>query len=466
MTYDLVIQGGTLVTAADTVQADLAIAGEQIAAIGHGLRGARVLDARGKLVIPGGVDPHVHLQMPLDTGRGVTVSSDDFFTGTRAAAIGGTTTVIDFVEPEPGETLIAAYEKRRAEAEGVGQDHDGAVIDFGLHMTLSQPALAHLDEVGACAAAGLTSFKTYTTYAGMKLDDADMLRAMDAVSKVYGVMLTHCENDAIIQRETATYRTTAPAVPASHPRSRPDSAEVVAIQHQIALAREVLVPLYVVHVSTPQGAKIIAEARRAGAAVMGETCPQYLFLDNRRFAAPGFEGAKYVCSPPLRPPAYRDPLRDALGHTFQTVGTDHCPFNFAGQKDLGRDDFTQIPGGLPGIEARLALLHHLLRGRSDGLNRWVALCSTTPARIFGLYPRKGTLLPGADADLVIFDPARHVTITHDLLHEHVDYTPYEGITVTGWPETTISRGAIIVQHGQFIAPTHRGRFLVRQPFAP
>ncbi len=458
MTYDLVIRGGTLVTAAETIQADLAINGEQIAAIGRDLLGERLLDARGKLVIPGGVDPHVHLQMP----QGATVSSDNWETGTIAAAHGGTTTVIDFVEPEPGETLIAAYEKRRAEADGTNQPHNGAVIDYGLHMTLSQPALDHLDEVPDCVAAGMTSFKTYTTYEGMKLTDAEMLRAMAAVRDARGLMLTHCENDAIIQSATQHCRATGPASATSHPRSRPDIAEREAIQRQLTLANHCGVPLYIVHVSTSIGAEIIATQRLHTNLVYAETCPQYVWLDDTRFDAPDFESAKFICSPPLRGrDIQRNLLHALLAGNLQTIGTDHCPFNFVGQKDLGRDDFTRIPGGLPGVEARLALMHHLLSG---ALNRWVEVCCTNPAKIFGLYPRKGTLMPGADADIVIFDPAREVTITHDLLHENVDYTPYEGITVHGWPETTLSRGAIIVQHGEFMGAPGRGCYLKRQPF--
>lgn len=457
MTYDLVIQGGTLVTAADTVQADIAINGEQIAAIGHELPGERLLDARGKLVIPGGVDPHVHLQMP----QGTTVSSDDWQTGTIAAAHGGTTTVIDFVEPEPGETLIDAYEKRRAEADGTSQPHNGVVIDYGLHMTLSQPALDHLDEVPDCVAAGMTSFKTYTTYEGMKLTDAEMLRAMAAVKSAGGIVLTHCENDALIQQATQHQIGSGIKGPGAHPVSRPALAEAEAIQRVLILAESVGVPAYIVHISTGRGAVELTRAQARGQRAYGETCPQYLYLEDTLYTLVGFEGAKTVCAPPVRTVQDQTALWQALRQgEIQSTGTDHCPFNFAGQKDLGCDDFTRIPGGLPGIETRLALLFGQLN-----TNRWVEVCCTNPAKIFGLYPRKGTLMPGGDADIVIFDPQRKVTITHDLLHENVDYTPYEGITVHGWPETTISRGAIIVQHGEFMGAPGRGRYLKREPFS-
>lgn len=462
MRYDLVIKGGTLVTAADMVRADLAIQGEQIAAIGRDLYGARILDARDRLVIPGGVDPHVHLQMPT----GVTISSDDWMSGTIAAAYGGTTTVIDFVEPEPGESLVEAYEKRRAEAEGVGQDHTGAVIDYSLHMTLSQPALDHLDEVPACVDAGMSSFKTYTTYEGMKLSDADMLRVMNVVYDARGLVLAHCENDAVIQRGIAMLQRRAPANPASHALSRHEDAEAFAIQHMINLAGHSQVPLYIVHVSSEVGVDIIAKARANQQSVFGETCPQYWTLTEKRLEQPNFEGAKYVCSPPLRKDSEQMAIWNALERgDLQSVGTDHCPFNFVGQKALGRDDFTRIPGGLPGIEPRITLAHSGIGNHRLTLNRWVEVCCVNPAKIFGLYPRKGSLMPGADADVVIFDPQRQVTITHDLLHENVDYTPYEDITVHGWPETTISRGEIIVHNGTFLGASGRGRFLKRLPFS-
>lgn len=458
MIYDRVIVGGTLVTASGPVQADLAIQGERIAAIGRGLEGRHVLDARARLVIPGGVDPHVHLQMP----SGATVSSDDWLSGTRAAALGGTTTVIDFVEPEPGQSLLEAYAQRRAEAEG------RAAIDYGLHMTLSQPALAHLDELPDVVAAGLTSFKTYTTYAGFALDDAAYLRALSAARAAGGIVLAHCETDALIQAATHDCLARGQTGPQAHPQSRPAAAEAEAIRHLVALNAGIGAPLYIVHLSSAAGIAALTEARaRVAAPVFAETCPQYLFLDDSCYAGAGFGPARFVCSPPLRSPADQAALRAALRMgVLQTVGTDHCPFNFAGQKDLGREDFTRIPGGLPGIEARLALIYTLIVELGAPLERWVEVCCSAPARLFGLYPRKGTLLPGADADVVIFNPAREVTITHDRLHEHVDYTPYEGLTARGWPEVTLSRGVVIAQDGSFIGSPGEGCFLRREPFTP
>ncbi|MGQ9849475.1 MAG: dihydropyrimidinase [Aggregatilineaceae bacterium] len=452
MTFDLVVQGGTLVTAAETVQADLGIQGRRIAALGHGLNGARVFDARGMWVIPGGVDPHVHLQMPA----GSTMSSDNWQTGTVAAACGGTTTVIDFVEPAPGQSLLDAYHHRRAEADGQ------TVVDYGLHMTLTPSALDYLAEIPQVMAEGLSSFKTYTTYHGFKLTDGEYLQLMQTVAGVGGLVMTHCEDDAIINFliENLGEQKKDPIL---HAQTRPPVAEAAAIQRVLALAEIAQVAVYIVHISTALGIQALAQAPLRTAQAFGETCPQYLYLTAAEYARSGFEGAKFVCSPPLRAADDQAALWRALsGGTLQAVGSDHCPFNYAGQKDLGRDDFRQIPGGLPGVEARLALLHpgpH--NGYALSLNRWVEVCCTAPAKLFGLYPRKGTLLPGADADVVIFDPQRTITITYQALHEHVDYTPYEGITVSGWPHTVISRGMVLVEHGYFCGPSGHGQYLQR-----
>lgn len=464
MDFDLVIQGGTLVTAADTVQADLAIQGEQIAAVGQGLSGRETIDARGRLVIPGAVDPHVHLQMPT----AVTISSDDWETGTVAAACGGTTTVIDFVEPEPGQTLLEAFDARRAEAEGK------AVIDYSLHMTLPTSHVpAALSEVPAVVAAGLTSFKAYTTYGSFKLSDEQFLAAMTAVRAAGGIIIVHCENDAIVQRCTQELLAAARTGPDAHPLSRPAVAEGEAVARVLALAEVTEAPVYIVHISTARGAQAVACARARGQAAYGETCPQYLFLTDAEYSRgrPGerpnpdpFEGAKFVCQPPLRTAADQAALWQALAAgDLQAVGTDHCPFNYVGQKDLGRDKFTRIPGGLPGIEARLALIYSGMTSYElrFTLNRWVEVCCTNPAKLFGLYPRKGSLMPGADADVVIFDPDREVTLTQAFLHENVDYTPYEGLRLRGWPVVTISRGQVLVRDGEFVGRRGQGRFLKR-----
>ncbi len=456
ITSDLVIHGGTLVTASGTSQADLGIRDGAIAVIGQDLRGGQVLDASGKLILPGAVDPHVHLEMLA----GRTTSSDDWETGTIAAACGGTTTVIDFVEPESAEPLVHAIGARRAQAEG------RAAIDFGLHMTLSRADPGTLAQIPQVIEAGLSSFKTYTTYEGFRLHDDEFLRVMQVVKQTGGLIMVHAENHVMIewlQQELARSGCTEPRY---HPLSRPAVAEGEAVERVLALAEVTNVPLYVVHVSTERGASAIARARGRGQAALGETCPQYLLLTDAEYERPDFESAKFVCSPPLRRSEDNDALWEALSRgELQTVGTDHCPFNFRGQKDLGQANFMDIPGGMPGIEARLALLYTFgVRAGRLPLNRWVEACSTAPAQLFGLYPRKGTLALGADADLVIFDPAKQVTLSKAILHENVDYTPYEGMELQGWPVTTISRGTILVREGQFVGPKGHGRFLMRSAF--
>ncbi|MBI4316666.1 MAG: dihydropyrimidinase [Chloroflexi bacterium] len=456
MEFDLVIAGGTCVsiTAAETIRADVGVIGDTIAALGHGLTGAARIDATGKLVLPGAVDPHVHLDMPV----GATRSSDDWETGTIAAACGGTTTVIDFVEPDLGGSLVAGLAARRAEADGK------AVIDYGLHMTLRRGDAQTLDQVPEAMRAGCTSFKTYTTYEGFRLNDAELLAALEAVGAAGGLVLVHAENDAAIQRGRRKFMAAGQTAPHFHPRSRPVPVEAEAIERALALAEVADCPLYIVHTSTGRGAEAIARARARGQRAYGETCPQYLVLTDAEYDRPGFEGAKFVCSPPLRPADNPPLLWQRLGAgDLQTVGTDHCPFFYEGQKELGRAAFTDIPNGLPGIEARLALLYTFGVGQGRlSLNRWVEVCCAAPARIFGLYPRKGTLAPGADADIVIFDPDREVTLSRAVLHERTDYTPYEGLALRGYPVMTVARGRVLVEDGKFVGAKGRGRFLARK----
>ena len=390
MEFDTIIRGGTLITPGGPVNADLGIAGERIAAIGPGLDGVRVIDAAGMLVLPGAVDPHVHLQMPA----GAVTSSDDWETGTIAAACGGTTTVIDFVEPEAvdarrGEVtspLRAALAARRAEAEG------RAVIDFGLHMTLLDASPAALAEIPAVVEAGCTSFKTYLTYAGFKLEDDAFIAALEAVGRAGGIALVHAENDAGIRYLQRMFLAEGHVEPRYHPLSRPAGMEAEAIERALALAEVAGCPLYVVHISTQRGAEAVSRARARGQMAIGETCPQYLLLTDAEYDLPGFEGAKFVCSPPLRKAEDNSALWAHLAaDDLSTVGTDHCPFFYAGQKDLGRGRgevtlplpaFVQIPGGMPGIESRLALLYTfgVAQGRL-ALARWIDVCCTAPAGV-------------------------------------------------------------------------------------
>ena len=452
--FDLVIHGGTLVTAERTLQTDLGVLGEKIAAVGRNLEGTRRIEAGGLLVLPGAVDPHVHLEMPV----GATRSSDDWFTGTRAAACGGTTTLIDFVEPAPGERLLHALAARRELAESK------AVIDFGLHMTIAQDDEQTLRDITTLCVHGCTSFKTYLTYEGLRLSDPAFLNVLDAVKNAGGTVLVHAENDAIIRYLQNQCRSDGKTAPKYHAITRPAIAEGEAIQRCLAMAEVTGARVYVVHVSTALGVKAIRSARKRGVPAYGETCPQYLILTDRELSRPGFEGAKFVCSPPLRTQPDNDRLWEGLkDDDLQTVGTDHCPFFFKGQKDLGRSDFMHIPGGLPGIESRLALIHQFgVRAGRLSLERWVEVCCTNPARLFGLYPLKGALEIGADADIVLFDPDKQVTLTRSILHEQVDYTPYEGLNLRGYPVMTILRGRVIVENGEFSGTQADGHYLSRR----
>ncbi len=454
MIFDLVIRDGKLVFSDEDFIADVGINGETIAAVGDNLSGKKVIDASGKLVIPGAIDPHVHLAMPV----GDTFSVDDWESGTVAAACGGVTTLIDFVEPDLGEDLLVALQKRQSCAQG------RAVIDFGLHMTLRDDHLQTLSQIPAVISAGCPSFKTYLTYEGFALSDKAFLNVLEAVGEAHGMVLVHAENDAMIAYCTQRMITQGKTAPSAHAQARPAVAEAEAIQRALALAEVTGTPLYIVHISTAAGAQALKQARQRGATAYGETCPQYLTLTADKYEFSDIEGAKYVCSPPLRAKHDQEALWEELSKgTIQTVGTDHCPFNFHGQKDKGLDTFIHIPPGLPGIESRLALLYTFgVRAGRISLNRWVDCCAASPARLFGLYPRKGSLTPGADADIVIFDPDKEVVISHEMLHERVDYTPYEGFKLQGYPVMTILRGKPLVSDGKYIGGAAKGKFLVRQ----
>ena len=451
MSFDLVIHDGLLITSSDTFKADLGINAGKIAAIGRKLSGKKTIDASGLYVIPGAVDPHVHLEMPV----GKTRSSDDWFTGTRAAAYGGTTTVIDFVEGLPQQSLVEALIVRKSLAE------NRAAIDYAFHMTLADAKEHTLEEIPAVINAGVTSFKTYTTYEGFCLSDSEFLRILKAVSAYNGLVIVHAENDSIIKHFTQELIDNGNMAPRFHPLSRPAIAEGEAIGRILSLAEAVDAPIYIVHISSALGAKELANAQLQRKNVLGETCVQYLLLTEAEYRRPGFEGAKFVCQPPLRKTGDCAELWKALGdESIQTIGTDHCPFNFVGQKDLGSERFTEIPGGLPGIESRLSLVYS--SGVSKGLislNQWVSLCCTNPAVIFGLYPQKGSLLPGADADIVLFDPTLKKTLSHNMLHENVDYTPYEGFKIQGYPVKTLLRGEVIIDYEKEIDIKGKGKYL-------
>ncbi len=453
--FDLVIANGTLVTAEGSAEADLGIREGRIAAIGRRLSGLETIEASGLLVLPGAVDEHVHLQMPV----GEFASSDDFYTGTVAAACGGTTTIVDFVEPGPGQPLLDALAARRAKADGK------VVVDYGLHMTLARADAKTLAQVPACIEAGAASFKLYMAYEGLRLDDGGLLRALAALRAHGGRALVHAENHGAIAYLTARALAEGRTGPENHPLTRPDWMEAEAVHRLLALARVVDAPLMLAHLSCALGLEEVRRARARGQAVWVETCPQYLLLDEAEYRRPGFEAAKFVMAPPPRTAADRVALWAGLAASeVDTVATDHCPFFYETQKTRGRDDFSRIPGGAPGIETRLTLLYtHGVRAGRLTLERWVEVCCAAPARRFGLAPPKGTLAVGADADVVLFDPERRVTLSHETLHQHVDYTPYEGCEVHGYPVAVLSRGEVIVRDGEFVGTPGRGRFLRTNP---
>ena len=361
------------------------------------------------------------------------------------------------MEPEENEPLLEALAARQAQANG------RAVIDYGLHMTLTNTDEATLAQISSVIAAGSSSFKAYTIYDGFYLEDDAMLKALQATKAAGGILIVHAENRHIIKSLQAEFLSHEKTSLRYHALSRPPVSEGEAIERVLALAKTAESAVYIVHVSTKMGAKAIQRAQQRGQIVYGETCPQYLLLTDTEYDRPNSEGAKYICSPPLRPADHPPALWDALKNGYlHSIGTDHCPFFFKGQKDKNAT-FTDIPGGLPGIESRLALLYTFGVGQGQfSLNQWVDLCCTMPAKIFGLYPKKGALVPGADADIVIFNPNKNITLSQNFLHEHVDYTPYEGYSLCGSPETTIRRGQILYQNGAFIGGKGGGRFLSRK----
>jgi dihydropyrimidinase len=450
MSHDLVIKNGTVVTAAATFVADIGVKGVQIAAIGRDLTGQRILDATGKLVTPGAVDIHVHMQMPI----GDFVSADDFYSGTVAAAHGGTTAIVDFVERAPQQTMVEAIAARRALAD------PRVVIDYGLHMTIGPAEIDLLEQVPAAFNAGCTSFKLYMAYA-LCLSDSQLLQALEAIRDTGGLPVVHAENwdliCTLVARNLAAGRTS----PHWHPRSRPALMEGEAVGRVINLSELVGTPLHIFHVTSQAAVERIGAARGRGLPVSGETCPQYLLLTQDVYDRPGVEGALSVCSPPIRDLAAQDELWLALGRgDLQVVTTDHCPFTRE-EKATGLEDYSRIPGGVPSVEIRFPAMYTFgVRNGRISLNQWVDMCCATPAQLVGLVG-KGDIVVGYDADVVIFDPEQSMTLGVDNLHEQVDWTPYEGLNLRGWPVTTISRGELIVHDGELLAEAGRGRFALR-----
>jgi len=461
MGFDTLVVNGIVVTATDTYAADVAISGGKIVAIGEGLpreNTKQVLDAKGRYVLPGGIDVHTHLDMPF----GGTTSADDFETGTRAAAFGGTTTLIDFAIQYKGQSLRTAFDTWMQKASAK------ATTDYAFHCIITDLPDARIGEMNDLVRDGVPSFKLFMAYPGVfMLDDATIFKAMRAASKAGGMICMHAENggaiDVIVKQALSEGKT----APKYHALTRPTTAEAEATSRAIPLAEMAGSPVYIVHLSCNDALEKVREARDRGLPVYAETCPQYLYLSIEDMDAPGFEGAKYVFTPPLREKWHQEKLWTGLKQDhLQVVSTDHCPFCFKEQKELGKDDFTKIPNGGPGIEHRMSLIYSggVAKGRFS-VNRFVELVSTTPARIFGLYPQKGTVAIGSDADLVIFDPKRQHTISVKTHHMRVDYSMFEGITVTGMPDVVLSRGRVIVDGDKFQGRAGAGNFLKRAAYS-
>jgi dihydropyrimidinase len=453
----LLIKNGTVVTADKTFAADVLIEGQTIKDVRAGIPpdpAHEVLDATGMLLLPGGIDAHTHLDMPF----GGTTSSDDFETGTRAAAIGGTTTIVDFAIQARGTKMRDALDTwwKKAEAK--------ACIDYGLHMIVTDLPDAGLEDMDDMVREGVASFKLFMAYPNvLMVDDATIFRALQQTSKNGALICMHAENGSVIDVIVRQALAEGKTAPIYHALTRPTVAEAEAVHRAIALAEMAHVPVYIVHLSSEDALNQVREARDRGLPAFAETCPQYLLLSIDNMNVPGFESAKFVFTPPLREKQNLPKLWDGLKTDhLQVVSTDHCPFCFEDQKALGKDDFTKIPNGGPGIENRLQLLHH--HGVGAGkitINRFVEIVSTAPARIFGMYPKKGAIAAGSDADIVVWDPNAPHLISAKTHHMRVDYSMFEGFQVTGNARQVFSRGELIVDRGQYIGRVGRGQYLRR-----
>jgi dihydropyrimidinase len=456
------IKNGRIVTAVDDYNADILIDGGIIVTIGKSIEveADRVIDAKGRLVIPGGIDPHTHMELPF----GGTAASDTFETGTIAAAYGGTTTIIDFAVQGKGQSLKQAVDAWHAKADGKTS------IDYGFHLICTDLPDERLPEMRSMIDEGISSFKLFMAYPGVFLvDDATIFKAMGMAGENGGLICMHAENgvviDAIVKKALAEGKT----APKYHALTRPTKAEAEGVHRAIALAEMANSSVYIVHLSCDDSLQEVTRARDMGINAYAETCPQYLFLDYSVYEQPGFEGAKYVMTPPIREKWNQEALwRGLKFNDLQVVATDHCPFCMKEQKELGKNDFSKIPNGGPGVENRMSLVFNggVAEGRIS-LNRFVEITSTAAAKIFGLFPRKGTIAVGSDADIVIFDPNEEMTISAKTHHMNVDYSCYEGFRVKGVTKTVLSRGELVIEEGTYVGRAGNGQFLKRgQAFSP
>ena len=454
----VLIKGGRIVTAADDYTGDVFVENGTISLLGESLDVAadKVIDATGKYVIPGAIDPHTHIELPF----GGTVTCDDFTSGTVAAAFGGTTSLIDFCFQMPGQTFAEALETWHEKIERCKP-----VIDVGFHMAITDlKEGGTLEDLAKVPDEGVTSYKVFMAYKGaVMVDDETLFKTLEVAADTGALVMVHAENgdaiDILVKRALAEGKTE----PVWHARTRPPETEGEATNRAIQLARVAGAPLYVVHVSCKEAIEPIALAREKGWDVWGETCPQYLFIDDSSLDQPDFEGGKYIYTPPPRPKENQEHLWKALeADVLSIVSTDHCPFNWPEQKGLGKDDFSKIPNGGPGIENRLHLLHEFgVRTGRFTMNRLVELTSTNVARHFGLYPRKGTIAPGSDADIVVWDPEKKLTISAATHHSNINYNLYEGTDVVGAPEVVLVRGQVIVEGDELVSQPGAGQFLKR-----